>query len=279
MAPDHTRQGPRSIEAFELYQPFICATTTPPDTIDMQYCCNQSKDANTTENPSVSQKKQSLAHYIASRIWLAEIGAWLLSLACMATIILVFIREDGRPLDEWNLFISPFALISFMSILARASLMVVLAEVISQLKWLHFNHGKQVLHDIQLFDEASRGILGSLKILIFRPRSMMIASCAAALAVLSFIIDPFVQLTLVVSVAQVPSPLLQSSFLTTGLYDPTGASIDQSGKLTPVFAQVYTNGGSSKHSHNRNTHCYCRRCKWSEQSAVIDLLYWQLHIS
>lgn len=50
------------------------------------------------------------------------------------------------------------------------------------------------LSDLQMFDEASRGPLGSLKLLVARRKNSLLASCAAGVMLASLFVDPFIQL-------------------------------------------------------------------------------------
>ena len=74
------------------------------------------------------------AHAVFSRFWTWELLASLFSMICIAVIIIVLLYENGKRLDQWKLIISPNAVISFITTLAKASCMLVLAEVIGQLR-------------------------------------------------------------------------------------------------------------------------------------------------
>ncbi|KAL1624687.1 hypothetical protein SLS56_007750 [Neofusicoccum ribis] len=58
--------------------------------------------------------------------------------------------------------IRPHALISVFAAFAKSALILPLTECISQYKWLYFSRNQQRLQDLQTFDDASRGPLGSL---------------------------------------------------------------------------------------------------------------------
>ena len=63
-------------------------------------------------------------------------------------------------------------------------------ESISQLKWLWFREPR-MLQDMQLFDDASRGPGGAVR-LMFRTRSGLIM-LGSLVAVLALVVDPFAQ--------------------------------------------------------------------------------------
>ncbi|KXH62397.1 hypothetical protein CSAL01_00560 [Colletotrichum salicis] len=130
------------------------------------------------------------------RLWLWEIAASALSLACMASIIGVLSYEQGRRLDRWGLgkgSLTPTVVVSFLGTLAKSACLLVLTEVISQLKWLHFQNTPQKLSDLQLFDNASRGPWGAFQLASIRNRKTILASFASILVVLSLLVDPFIQ--------------------------------------------------------------------------------------
>ncbi|KAF2424871.1 hypothetical protein EJ08DRAFT_700649 [Tothia fuscella] len=126
--------------------------------------------------------------------WLWEISGALLSISCAISIIIILISTNNKPLSSWHFFIRPNALISIFSTLSKAALMVPVAACISQLKWLYFDSPHR-LHDLDVFDEASRGPWGSLE-LILRLRfrlGMLLATWGGVITIVALGIDPFAQ--------------------------------------------------------------------------------------
>ncbi|KAI0134372.1 hypothetical protein BJ170DRAFT_609542 [Xylariales sp. AK1849] len=99
--------------------------------------------------------------------WWWEITATILSIACMCALIVLLTKIDNIPLQDWLLQIQPNSVISVLTTIGKAALMVPAASCISQLKWRHFLLKPRKLVDLQLFDEASRGPWGSA-VLIWR---------------------------------------------------------------------------------------------------------------
>ena len=85
-----------------------------------------------------------------SRYWVWELLASAFSMICIATIVIVLMYEDGKRLDRWALMISPNAVVSFIAALAKSTCMLVLAEIIGQLRWTHFAHRAHKLSDLQV---------------------------------------------------------------------------------------------------------------------------------
>ncbi|KAI1874303.1 uncharacterized protein JN550_002882 [Neoarthrinium moseri] len=127
----------------------------------------------------------------SSNWWIFESVAWLISAIALAIIIAVVAITDGKPLPTWPMHITLNSFVSFMSTLMKAAAVVPVAECISQLKWLWFRRAGAV-HDIQTFDEASRGTWGSAK-LLFVTRGIHLAKLGALITIIMLAIDPFVQ--------------------------------------------------------------------------------------
>lgn len=86
------------------------------------------------------------------------------SLICLVAIILILRLHDGRPLPEWPFSITINALVSVFATLMGATMLMPIAEGISQAKW-HWFQDIHTLSDIELYDRASRGPYGALKML------------------------------------------------------------------------------------------------------------------
>lgn len=127
-------------------------------------------------DPPLSQSKDQPSgktgklQTIVGKFWLWEISAYCFSLACMGAVVGVLAYENGKPLDQWGFRITPNAVVSFIVTLAKSAFLVAITETISQLKWIHFHDKSHKLSDLRLFDEASRGPFGSLKLLVARHR-------------------------------------------------------------------------------------------------------------
>ncbi|PPJ52611.1 hypothetical protein CBER1_10676 [Cercospora berteroae] len=154
--------------------------------------------------------------------WAIELSACVFSVACMASVVLVLVLENGKSIDNWKLAIPVNAVVSFLATMAKSSFLLTLTEIISQLKWGHFRRSTQPLEDFELFDSASRGPLGSLLILR-KHKDAVRASCAAFLVLAALLVDPFVQLS--IRFPSKPFPETQNvtaaTFRTTTAYNPS----------------------------------------------------------
>ncbi|KAL8691957.1 MAG: hypothetical protein Q9218_002919 [Villophora microphyllina] len=155
------------------------------------------------------------------RYWWWELLSCIFSLVCMGAVIGVLAYEDGKPLDQWSFHqVTPNAVVSFIATLAKSSFLLVIAETISQQKWIYFHSRPQRLSDLDIFDQASRGPLGSLQLLVFRHKNALIASSAAIVTILALFVDPFVQLVFAFPSQGTLSPIVNATFLTTQVHDP-----------------------------------------------------------
>ncbi|RGP71209.1 carboxylic ester hydrolase [Fusarium longipes] len=125
------------------------------------------------------------------RAWTWEYWALagsLVSLAVMITLLRVF---DGKKVFAWNT-ITLNTIVSILSLVTKANLAYILAECMAQWKWLLFADQERPLMDFDRIDAATRGPLGSLRVLL-RTRKALNLQFGAALTLLVVGLDPFAQ--------------------------------------------------------------------------------------
>ncbi|KAG6367382.1 hypothetical protein INS49_001571 [Diaporthe citri] len=99
---------------------------------------------------------------------------------------------DNRPLDTWTQKISPNAMVSALSTLSKALLLEPVGASIGQLRWLHLRRPRR-MYDFELFDQASRGPLGSIFLLARFRIDMVSLGCFVTIFKLSAALGPFTQ--------------------------------------------------------------------------------------
>ncbi|CAK7217112.1 hypothetical protein SEUCBS140593_003095 [Sporothrix eucalyptigena] len=108
-------------------------------------------------------------------------------------IVAVLGSYNNNALPKLPLHISLNTLIAFLATLAKAALMIPIAESISQWKWNWFRTGRNLV-DFQTFDLASRGLWGSVS-LIGKTRWRNIATVGAAVTIIGIVTSPITQQT------------------------------------------------------------------------------------
>ncbi|KAF2137036.1 uncharacterized protein K452DRAFT_199136, partial [Aplosporella prunicola CBS 121167] len=129
------------------------------------------------------------------RDWQWEISTAVLSLACTIAVFAVLLVYQGKPTSEWKTphGITLNTLVAILSTLGRGALLVPVTSCISQLKWLHFMGSPRRLHDIEMFDEASRGPWGAFTFLWRLRLRSKLAAWGSLIMVLSTAVGPFTQ--------------------------------------------------------------------------------------
>lgn len=96
--------------------------------------------------------------------WHWEILNVLFSIACVVAMGILLGQLDGKSLSIWakGMPLSPNAVIAILSTASKASLIMAVAESLSQLQWLHYDKS-QSIGQLEMFDDASRGPWGALK--------------------------------------------------------------------------------------------------------------------
>ena len=123
--------------------------------------------------------------------WLFELGALAISYMAMIALVIILKLYENEPVPRWPGHINLNALISVTSTIMKAAIAVPITASISQMKWVWFKE-RNPIRGMQVFDEASRGPLGALK-LLFSKYVLSLASLGALIILLALGMDPFFQ--------------------------------------------------------------------------------------
>ncbi|KAH6986856.1 hypothetical protein EDB80DRAFT_731062 [Ilyonectria destructans] len=208
----------------------------------------------------------------AQSSWMWEIAACVLSLSCMSAIVGVLCYEHGKQLDQWGLgygsySISPTAVVSLIGTIGRSACLLVIAEIISQLKWIHFDNKPRKLTDLETFDAASRGPWGAFLLMVSKHRTTLLATCASFIMLLSLLMDPFLQLVFEFPIKLTEVDGMPSKILTSHVYDPTNL-IAKSNAWSYGSAQVHSSMQAAilspiwKAQSPHSIPCSFERCDW-----------------
>ncbi|KAF6830870.1 hypothetical protein CPLU01_07059 [Colletotrichum plurivorum] len=117
--------------------------------------------------------------------------ALVVSAAAFLTIVAVLYKLDGELQPELAYDLNVNTLIAIFSVMLRATLLFVMAEVIGQSKWLWLKPARS-LRDLKYFHDAGQGAGGSSRFLFFSWKPILtIAGVFVIIA--SYVIGPFSQ--------------------------------------------------------------------------------------
>lgn len=131
-------------------------------------------------------------HSLTSDTWFYKIIAMNFSVLCFVAIICILWVYDQAPMPLFSYGITLNAIISILVTGCKTSLVFLLGRLIGQLKWIWFRDAHRPVGDMQFFDDASRGPLGSFVILL-RDKGRSLVSIGAAITLLTIPLDPFMQ--------------------------------------------------------------------------------------
>jgi hypothetical protein len=124
--------------------------------------------------------------------WWVEIGSCVVVLGALFAIFGILYPHQNAPLPNWPYSISINSLVSIFVVIMKGAMLLVLAEGLSQLKWVWFKKPRQVVN-LADFDMASRGPYGSFHFLYALRGQHIVASIGAFLTMAALVIDPFAQ--------------------------------------------------------------------------------------
>ncbi|ETS86316.1 hypothetical protein PFICI_00144 [Pestalotiopsis fici W106-1] len=188
------------------------------------------------EKTSLKNRKQRPGIW---RQWWAEILNTVLMIGSLCGMVGVLYQNQDKPLPDLPFTISINTVVSILSTVLKASAGLILAEGISDLKWKWFRINRS-LHDLAVFDMASRGPWGCLRLLI-RPRGThFIASLGAALIIMILAMDPFIQQLIQFYDCKMISTTTNATLPRSMLYEEAGQHISPNSypPATPVLGFV-----------------------------------------
>ena len=118
----------------------------------------------TTYAPMTSDGSKARGNVFVDWIW--ELLSIVTSLGCLAAVVIILARMQGRPLTDWTFLINLNATVALLVAASKAAAMCSIGSCFSQSKWLHFKTTPRKLEDLDLFQEASRGPLGAFFMLL-----------------------------------------------------------------------------------------------------------------
>lgn len=166
-------------------------------------------------SPLSKERKQQYLNWTSLNLdtWFWEWLSIAFSVACFITTVGLLLVYHNSPSPNPPHGLTLNTIVSVLATASKASLLLTIGTSIGQLKWIWFQQGpKRQLYNLQSFDDASRGPLGSLKILFQRQQQgRLLLSLAAVVTLLALAFDPFMQQIVSYPVRQVPSLALNAT--------------------------------------------------------------------
>ena len=118
--------------------------------------------------PNSSSQPRSAAHItrkIIYKLWLVELLATCISVVILITLFGILRAFDLRPVAERGFFSGlPTTLVNAFTTVMRTAMLLPVATALAQLQWSWFQTERELL-DIETFEDATRGVLGSFILL------------------------------------------------------------------------------------------------------------------
>lgn len=97
-----------------------------------------------------------------------EATAGIISIAMLASIVGILRRYNSTDINSWSGSWSLGSVVGLLATICEITMGYLLTAAISQWKWVWYKDS-QKLTDLDIFDDSSRGALGSVKLLFSRP--------------------------------------------------------------------------------------------------------------
>ena len=233
-----------------------------------------------TDNLKLAYLKRKIFRYGFIRLWWSELLSCFLFIGALVAIIITVLPYTNEPLPQWRYNLSINTLIAIYVVILKATILFVVAEGISQLKWTWY-YQQRPLKDLLIFDNASRGPWGAL-ILIWRLRGRYIVSCGAFIMVAALIIDPFAQQIISTYDCRIPIASEVASVPRTNLFDhreqPWSYAPVHLGMQKAINSGLYNPGGSVSFNcptsnctfpSEYHTVAYCSEC--NDTTSILSL--------
>ena len=130
-------------------------------TAETEYPTNQ----NPNNLPATTTNVSKLERFPLA--WKIELLAWATSCAFTIGIIVLLTQLNEKSLPDPQFGITPNAIITILSTIAKGCLLVPVQSAMGQLKWIQAVQAGP-LDNFRIYDEASRGPKGSLGMLVRR---------------------------------------------------------------------------------------------------------------
>ncbi|KAI9932361.1 hypothetical protein ASPWEDRAFT_68137 [Aspergillus wentii DTO 134E9] len=213
---------------------------------------------------SISDGKQKIITHKKKKLyWTYETLALIGAFAAFIVQIALLRHYEGLPQNTWPYHtITLNGMIAILSTITRSMLMFVVAAGLSQGKWLHFAQGtKRRLRDFEMFDQASRGIWGSLRLLC-QTMPVHPTSIGALLIIVGIGMDTFSQQLLSIQSRTVGDASPDAKYPRSQYYNGSAPrAINVQNMDYPMLSAIYRGMYGAKFT-DLNAPCKTGNCTW-----------------
>jgi hypothetical protein len=171
--------------------------------------------------------------------WALEAAGLVVSICAASAVVVILSLYNGRPLREWRYRLSINTVVSFLGVISKSSLSLVIEGCLGQLKWIWYSrprHRHPLLH-FKTFDDASRGPYGAVQLLL-KLRKVNVGLVGAFVMLCALAYEPFIQQA--VSTPLLPSFLsINSSLPIATSYSTSGLGDGSDNIELPMKAAIY----------------------------------------
>ena len=157
--------------------------------------------------PRLSMRPRSFYKAWFEDWWLGELLTILSSCCLVIALCIILQAYNGQPVPSFGTFLNSGitlgTVVALLSTLAVAAVLGSIQQCINQLKWLWYSGPSRPLSDMEIYDQASRGLYGSVQ-LLWKLRLAPVASFGALLMITQLSIAPLTQQALVYELKSVP---------------------------------------------------------------------------
>ncbi|KAI1203492.1 hypothetical protein F5X97DRAFT_318144 [Nemania serpens] len=181
-----------------------------------------------------TSSNSKVTHHESLHHWYSEVLSLASSAIALIAIVVTLYPRDLSPVPDWPYKISVNALLSVYVLVFKAALLYPVAAALGQLKWLWYRK-EQPLIDLDVYDQASRGPLGSFKFFWSLALRSQLGAVGAIVTILIVLVDPFTQQLLEYYDCQPKLEGLQASISRTEYWSDLGLTSSYIGAgLVPV---------------------------------------------
>lgn len=211
---------------------FARYTSSEPDTAVHEYSTLKN-----VEEAKISRKGTKVFHY-----WWFEYLSCFFVLAALIAIISTLLPHDGKPTPQWPYQTSINTVVAVFINILKFSMILVVAEGLSHRKWAWFG-SPRLLHDLAKYDMASRGALGSLRLLYALRGRDWISCLGALLTIGALALDPFAQQLVQHFSCAIEDPSMQATIPRTNMYFERGPHLFAGYSALPAAVEASINLG------------------------------------